>query len=313
MLRNISRNLDGIEYPDREREPVKYLSVRYSMSEWIVELWRKEYGMERTEQLLASFLKEVPLCIRANRSRIAPEELRELLEAEGLTVVPDQEFADVFYIEAVDYLKSLKSFEQGLFYVQDKSSMKAARAAEPKENDYVIDVCAAPGGKSILIAELMHGTGKVKACDLTEYKVSLIEDNIRRCGITNVEAVCRDATVYDETEKEKADIVVADLPCSGLGVMRRKKDIRYQMTPEKLKSLAALQREILHVVQEYVKPGGALVYSTCTIHRGENEENVEWFLKEHTGFELIYMEQLLPTEGNGDGFFIAKLRKKKNG
>lgn len=313
VLRNISRNLENIEYPDREKEPVRSLSVRYSMPEWIVELWRSEYGLERTEQMLASFLKEVPLSIRTNRSKIIPGQLKEILEAEGLTVVPDQELTDAFYIEGVDYLQSLESFRQGLFYVQDISSMKAAKAAEPKENDYVIDVCAAPGGKSIQIAELMHGTGRVKACDLTEYKVKLIEDNIRRCGITNMQAVCRDATVYDETEKEKADIVVADLPCSGLGVMRRKKDIRYQMTPEKLRTLAALQRKILHVVQEYVKPGGMLVYSTCTIHRGENEENVEWFLKEHTGFELIFMEQLFPSDGNGDGFFIAKLRKRSNG
>ena len=313
VLRNISRNLENIEYPDGKREPVKSLSVRYSMPEWIVELWCREYGMERAEELLASFLKEVPLSIRTNRSKITPGQLKETLEAEGLTVVPDQELEDAFYIEGVDYLQSLESFKQGLFYVQDISSMKAAKAAEPKDDDYVIDVCAAPGGKSIQIAEQMHGTGRVKACDLTEAKVRLIEDNIRRCGITNMEAVCRDARVYDETEKEKADIVVADLPCSGLGVMRRKKDIRYQMTPEKLKSLASLQREILHVVQEYVKPGGTLVYSTCTIHQGENEENVAWFMKEHTGFELISMEQLLPSDGTGDGFFIAKLRKRSDG
>lgn len=313
VLRNISRNLDKVEYPDREKEPIKSLSVQYSMPEWIVKLWQEEYGIERTKRMLASLLMEAPLSIRTNLSKNTPEQLKEILLSEGLTVISNPELPEAFYIEGVDYLQSLESFREGRFYVQDVSSMKVAKAAEPKENDYVIDVCAAPGGKSIQIAELLQGSGKVKACDLTEYKVGLIEENMRRCGIKNLEAICRDATIYDETEREAADIVIADLPCSGLGVMRRKKDIRYQMTPEKLKSLAALQREILHVVKEYVKPAGTLLYSTCTVHRGENEENIEWFLKEHIDFELIFMEQIFPMEGSGDGFFIAKLRKKRNG
>lgn len=309
VLRNIGRNLSEVKYPDENSEPVRSLSVRYSMPEWIVELWKEEYGIQQTKEILASFLEEAPLSIRTNLTKTTPESLKKTLLSEGVEVVADTELSYAFYITGVDYLQSLQSFCDGLFYVQDVSSMKVAEAAEPKQGDYVIDVCAAPGGKSIQMAELLAGTGRVKACDLTEYKVGLIEENIRRCGLTNVEAVQRDATVPDETDRGQADIVIADLPCSGLGVLRKKKDIRYRMTIEQAKELAELQRRILDVVCTYVKSGGTLMYSTCTIHRRENEDNVAWFLQKHPEFTLVSMEQLLPTQGSCDGFFIAKLRK----
>lgn len=310
VLRNIGRNLSAIEYPDEQTQPVKSLSIRYSMPEWIVELWISEYGFTQTKDILAAFMKEAPLSIRTNCTKTTPEELQQILEAEGLEVIADGGLPYAYYISGVDYLQSLKSFREGLFYVQDVSSMKVAQLAEPKPGDYVIDVCAAPGGKSIQLAELLAGTGRVKACDLTEYKVGLIEENIRRCGLTNIEAVQRDATVFDESDKEQADIVIADLPCSGLGVLRKKKDIRYRMTLKQADELAALQKKMLQVVCDYVKPGGTLMYSTCTIHKAENEDNVEWFLQKHPEFTVASMEQILPTQGNCDGFFIAKLRKK---
>lgn len=313
VLRNIGRNLDQIEYPDEDKEPVKSLSVRYSMPEWLIKLWENERGFEETKRILAAFMEEAPLTIRANLLKNTPKELKSILEEEGLAVTVSEELPYAFYIKGVDYYQSLESFRQGRFYVQDISSMKVVEAASPGEGDYVLDVCASPGGKSIHAAELLRQTGIVKACDLTEYKVGLIEENIRRCGVSNIQAIRRDATVYEESEKEKADIVIADLPCSGLGVLRRKKDIRYRVTKEQLSELIGLQRAILDVVHQYVKPGGTLIYSTCTIHKGENEENVAWFVREHPQFELISMEQILPTQGNGDGFFIAKLRKNTDG
>ena len=144
--------------------------------------------------------------------------------------------------------------------------MLVAHLAEPKEGDEIIDVCAAPGGKALHMAEVLCGTGHVQARDLTEYKVGLIEENILRSGMTNIEAVRWDATQKDETAVEKADIVVADLPCSGLGVLGKKTDLKYKMTEETQKELVALQRKMLSTVKDYVKPGGTLVYSTCTIH-----------------------------------------------
>jgi 16S rRNA (cytosine967-C5)-methyltransferase len=171
-------------------------------------------------------------------------------------------------------------------------------------------VCAAPGGKSSHLAEKLGGTGMVEARDLTEYKVSLIEENIARHGLENMNAVQKDATVYDEASEEKADVLICDLPCSGLGVMGKKTDIRYKMTKEKQKELVHLQRNILDTVHTYVKKGGVLIYSTCTIHQDENSGNVAWFIEKYPEFEVLFSEQIFPGEEYHDGFFIAKLRRK---
>lgn len=197
--------------------------------------------------------------------------------------------------------------------------MQAALLAEPKPGNYVLDVCAAPGGKSIHMAELLLeaerkeaevSPGIVEARDLTEYKVSLIQENLERCGLPNIRAKQADARALDREQIGKADIVLADLPCSGLGVLGRKADIKYKMTREASQELCSLQKEILHTVQQYVKPGGVLIYSTCTINPAENEENVHWFLQEHSDFQLQAQRQILPDGGRNDGFFLAKLRKE---
>mgnify|MGYP000572636608 CR=1 FL=1 len=153
------------------------------------------------------------------------------------------------------------------------------------------------------------GTGHVEARDLTEYKVALIRDNIERSGLTNINAVCQDAAIYDPHKKETADIVIADLPCSGLGVLGKKPDLRYKMNEKTEADLVELQKKILSVVKDYVKPGGKLLYSTCTIHREENEGNVEWFLKEYPEFELVKEKQMIPGRDAGDGFYIAILKR----
>jgi len=157
------------------------------------------------------------------------------------------------------------------------------------------------------MAELLHGTGMVEARDLTKYKVSLIEENIERCGLKNICAKQADARILEKDKVGKIDIVIADLPCSGLGVIGKKPDIKYKMTEEKCQELAELQREILHTVQHYVKAGGVLMYSTCTINPQENEDNVRVFLKEHPEFVLERQQQILPKKGKNDGFFLARL------
>ena len=184
--------------------------------------------------------------------------------------------------------------------------MLVAETAAPKKNDYVIDVCAAPGGKSTHMAELLQGSGMVEARDLTEYKVDLIRENIARHGLSNMKAVQMDATVDDPDSHQKADVLVCDLPCSGLGVIGRKSDIRYKMTAEKAHDLALLQQQMLDTVCAYVKCGGKLIYSTCTIHKEENEDNVAAFLKKHPKFTLVEQRQIFPMEGS-DGFFVAKM------
>jgi len=316
VLRNISRELSNVKYPDKDKTPVAYYSVKYSMPEWLVEKWIADYGVETASATFDAFAKEAPITIRTNLAKITPDDLARQLQSEGVNVkkvelqdVPALDYA--FMISGFDYLNALPSFCDGLFYVQDISSMMVAELASPKQGDYIIDVCAAPGGKSTHLAEKMQGTGMVEARDLTEYKVGLIEENIARHACANMKAVQMDATVSDEASVGKADIVIADLPCSGLGVMRKKTDIKYKMTPDKMTSLVELQRDMLHIVCNYVKEEGILLYSTCTIHRGENEENVAWFLEHHPEFELLSRQQIFPQEEFGDGFFIAKLRKNK--
>lgn len=310
VLRNISRNISDVRYPD-QKDMVRFLEVKYSMPQWIVKQWVNDYGMEKTEQILKGFDRETPLSIRTNTLKCTPEELGDKLKAEGVTVEPVKDLDYAFYISGFDYLNGLQSFEDGLFYVQDVSSMMAAELAAPEENDYVIDVCAAPGGKSTHLAEKLKGTGMVEARDLTDYKVDLIRDNIDRHELHNMKAVLMDATSYDEASVNKADVLICDLPCSGLGVLGRKTDIRYKISPEQEKELMELQRQILDTVHQYVKPGGTLVYSTCTIDKMENEDNVRWFADKYKNFVLKEERQLLPGQLGGDGFFLAKFIREK--
>ena len=325
VLRNVARNLDQIAYPT---EPRQRLSIQYSMPEWILNLWLKAYDSDIVEQMLQAFQRETPLTIRCNLRMVTPKQLKEHLEAEGVTVKVHPYLEYAFHISGFDYLGDLESFQNGEFSVQDISSMLVSELAGPKEGDYVIDVCAAPGGKSLHMAEKLNGSGHVEARDLTEYKVGLIQENIERTGLSNVEAVQQDALTFDETSVGKADIVLADLPCSGLGVLAKKTDLKYKATKEGADSLAKLQREMLKNVQAYVKDEGKLVYSTCTINPAENMDNVHWFLNECPEFELIDIHgslceelqkdvkengciQLLPGVHQSDGFFLACMKKRK--
>ena len=327
VLRSIVREGDKLLYPDAAIEPKRYLEVKYSVPGWIINRWMKAYGYEQTETILSHFYQESPLTIRTNRTKCTPEELRTKLINEQVTVekigeIPAEsgEFKDAldrlwgyaYTISDFDHLQSLQTFQDGDFYVQDLSSMLVAEMAAPKKGDYVIDVCAAPGGKSSHIAELMDGTGMVEARDLTEYKTDLIEENIRRHGLLNMKAVCMDATVFDRDSVGKADILICDLPCSGLGVMGKKTDIRYKMTEEKEKELVQLQRQILKTVIPYVKENGTVIYSTCTIDRAENEENAAWIEREFPELSLVAMKQMLPGEAGNDGFFISKFVRRKH-
>lgn len=308
VLRSIARNLDSVQYPPEGTK--EYLSVRYSMPPWILEQWLAWYTPEQVEQMLRNFLEEKPTSIRCNLHQISREDLKRKLAGEGVKAEEVPELPCALLISGYDYLAALPSFQEGDFQVQDISSMLVARRADPKEGAYVIDVCAAPGGKALHLADMLAGTGMVEARDISDYKVELIWDNIRRSGMDNIRAVRWDATVLDEESVEKADIVIADLPCSGLGVLGRKSDLKYRMTPESEAELASLQRKMLSVVWRYVRPGGKLVYSTCTINREENEENAAWFQAEHPDFRLVSEEQLLPGQQAGDGFYIAVFVRK---
>ena len=326
VLRNLSRQKDSMIMPDAVKESVKAFSVQYSVPEWMVEKVIKDYGIENAKNMFASLYENVgATSIRVNNSKISTEECIKLLEKEGVHVEEAFYVENALEISGYDSLAFLESFEKGYFQVQDVSSMLVGLAADPKPGDKIIDICAAPGGKSIHVADLLKGTGHVEARDLTDYKVSLIEENITRCEFENISAKRADALILDEAAKETADIVIADLPCSGLGVLKKKSDIKYRMGQSQIEELAQLQRDILKNAVTYVKSGGTLIYSTCTIAKEENDLQVDWIL-ENLPLQLVSFEgclceevlentdregvlQLLPGREKTDGFFLAKFRK----
>ncbi len=293
---------DSIEYPDEEAEPARYLSVAYSMPPWLAEHWIGSLGYADAKEICADFLRERPTTIRVNPEKTTPERMRVSLEAAGIRAeIVD---ADALRVSGYDRPAAIPGFSSGDFYVQDLGAIEAVRAADICPGWNIIDVCAAPGGKAIHAAQIMRGAGHVEARDLTEYKAGVIRENIRRCGVENMSVKVWDATVPDPDAVNTADLVIADVPCSGLGVLHAKPDIKYRMDPEKMRGLAALQRQILSAVRAYVKPGGRLLYVTCTVDRAENEENAAWFAGTYQDFSMRSERQILPDEKR-DGFYIA--------
>lgn len=326
VLRTITRQMDQLEYPVREQNLIRYLSVRYSMPEALVQRWLLDYGEETTEKMLADFLEEKPLTVRCRTYLNSVEKTCDSLRAQGVAVEPAPYLPYARRISGFNHILALDAFIQGRILVQDVSSMLVAEIADPKKGDYVIDLCAAPGGKSLHIGDKMEGFGTVDARDVSGYKVGLIEENIHRTGSINVQAKVQDATVFDVDSECLADIVLADVPCSGYGVIGKKPEIKFRSTPQKQDELVILQRNILDKAAEYVKPRGTLIFSTCTIAREENEENMMWFMNNHP-FKLESIDpylpdelksettalgylQLLPGVHGTDGFFIAKFRRK---
>jgi 16S rRNA (cytosine967-C5)-methyltransferase len=311
VLRSIARAHEAgeITYPDAKEHPLQALSVRYSMPEWMLQLWLNSYDAKSVEQMCQALLTERPTAIRVNTGNISAKKLRQELEQAGVTV-EDTGLEDALLISGYDHLGSLDAFLRGDFYVQDLGSMQVAHAAGVQPGWQAIDVCAAPGGKAIHVAQLLNGTGHVEARDLTEYKADLILDNIDRCRVENMSVKVWDATRPDASAEGTADLVIADLPCSGLGVLHRKPDIKYQMTLEQTVELAALQRKILAQVQSFVKPGGRLVYSTCTVNPAENQENAAWFVDTFPEFTGLSEQQILP-DTTRDGFYIAVFQRRK--
>ena len=330
FVNGVSRSLAREKKKGQEELP---FCVKYSVPEWMDAYFSTFYDERTRQEIWEACLKENDwnstqkkgLCVRLNCSRKPEKEILELLHEDGVTAEPIDGIHHAYLIRGYDTVDRLKAFQEGYIQVQDGSSILAGQAAAPSAGAYCIDVCAAPGGKSIHLADLLNGSGMVESHDLAMQKVDLIQENIQRCRFENIQASIADACEDRPEAHEKADLLMADLPCSGLGVIGQKPDIKYQMTKEKMDSLAALQRQILAVVQNYVKPGGVLLYSTCTINPAENQENVAWFLKQFPfqleslspyldetifgdGIQRGYI-QLLPGVYSGTGFFIARLRR----
>ncbi len=326
VLRSISRQKDQILWPEREKDEILYLSVKYSLPQWLLQFFAETYDKEIVERMAASFLEEQKTSLYCMGRDGGKDALKKELEAEGICVEDGLLCKDALRVSGYDSLYRLKAFREGRCFVQDESSMLAASIAGVKEGQLVLDLCSAPGGKALHMADQMHGTGMVIARDLTEDKTDFIEENIERTGLENIRAEVFDAREPDEEMIGKADVVLADLPCSGLGIMGRKNDIKYNVSLDGMKDLAKLQREILENAISYVKPGGVLVYSTCTINPAENQENYQW-IRENSELEPEDLRpylpeslqidtaeegyiQLLPGVHPCDGFFVGKLRRR---
>lgn len=319
MLRNFIRNGKKIKYDGLSGN--ERLSVEYSCPLWLVEQLVEQYGEENTKKVLSSSLGKPPVYIRVNTIKTTASDLIKLLAKEKIKAEPVQGMEHCLKLDRLGDVEKSPSFKKGLFHVQDLSSQLCCQTLRPIVNETVLDVCAAPGGKSFTMAQLMGNNGRLYSLDLHDMRVGLIEDGAARLGIRIISAMQNDASKFNE-ELPQADRVLCDVPCSGFGVIRRKPEIKYKDKAE-VEGLPAIQREILSTSAKYVKVGGTLVYSTCTLNRAENDEVAEWFAKEHPEFSPIvqqlpikgaensYKRTFFPDENGGDGFFTASFRRIK--
>lgn len=297
VLHNVDDNRIDIELLDN-------LSVKYSCPEHLIAMWKKAYGEEKTLQILSAINEKPPVYAVPNRLFVDADECLYELNNAGIF----GEIADgVIRIDSPFDLSNCKPFNDGLFHIEDLSSYKCAMALGAKENDVVYDVCSAPGGKAFTIAESMNNNGMVYAFDLHKHRVELIEKSAERLGITNMVCSVNDAAEYN-VSLCLADKILCDVPCSGFGIIRRKPEIRYKEL-DSVKELPDIQYKILDVSSKYLKVGGRIIYSTCTLNKRENEKVVEKFLSSHDGFTLIEEKTTFPSASGGDGFYYALMER----
>ena len=304
------------------KEPVSY-AEKYSHPDELISLLKQNLQKGKLESMLIADNAAPQTTVQANTLRTTVDALQKRLEDQGVTAMPHGWMPDCLVLSGTGSLEQLPAFREGLFYVQDPASKLSVLCAKlPEENIRVLDCCSAPGGKSFAAALAMGGKGSITSCDVHEHKTALIQNGARRLGLSNITARQQDATETVPEWLNAMDVVICDAPCSGLGIIRKKPDIRYKNLKE-TEDLPALQRKILSNQANYVKPGGILMYSTCTVLRRENEDVVKAFLEERTDFYLEPLDlpavfpknesgmlTLIPGEYDTDGFFISRLRRK---
>lgn len=318
VLRSFLR--DNKQIPVCE-DKLENLSVKYSCPKWLIEKWMNEYGEDLALDMLESSIGIPPVTARLNiLKKSADEIIKEIIET-GIEITKREETDNCVEFSNIGAISHSRVYRKGLFHIQDLSSQICCEILAPKPNETVLDVCSAPGGKAFTIAEIMNNQGRVIACDLHENRVNLIKQGAKRLGLSIVEPMVNDACVFCDKIGE-VDKVLCDVPCSGLGVIRRKPEIKYK-NPKEINNLQGVQKKILETSSEYLKRGGVLVYSTCTLSKSENDDIIDWFLENHPEFEkgdisgikniydCEYKLTISPKMFNSDGFFIAKLIKKR--
>ncbi len=322
ILRSMERSLQNMPVIP-QGDPVAYLSTLYSHPEWLVKEFILSLGEEETAQLLAADNSQPPTAVMVNTTRTTAEELKAMLEADHVEAEPHPWLENCLLLHRTGDLERLEAFQQGLFYVQDPASRLSVLAAGAKPGMKVLDCCAAPGGKSFAAAIAMENQGEIVSCDLHPHKKKLIQAGADRLGLTIISPKTADGKVFRPEWENAFDLVLVDAPCSGLGVIRKKPDIRYK-DPAPLADLPAVQLDILRNAARYVKPGGTLMYSTCTLLYRENGEVVETFLAENNSYKAeafplpgpVGLVQggsvtLWPHRHGTDGFFISKMRREE--
>lgn len=314
VLRQVCKN--GVVLPDKS-DLVQYYSVKYSCSPWLVKKWLNDYGQENTAAILSASIGAEKTVLRVNTLKITAANLKEKLVAQNIQaqdgILPDTLTVPAFGCD----ISSLPQFTQGLFHVQDTASAYCVLALNARDGDTVFDLCAAPGGKSFTVAQLMHNNGKILAFDLHQSRVKLIEDGAKRLGINIIKAAAGDAMIYNP-DLDQADKVLCDVPCSGFGVIGKKPEIKYK-NEEDVRSLPEIQLKILTNGARYVKKGGRLIYSTCTLNKDENESVCLSFLEKNSDFIAVkplpqvkdeVFLTFMPHKDGTDGFFVAAFERK---
>lgn len=286
------------------------LEEKYSIPNWIIEKFIKEEGMENTTKILSSFSKIRPIMIRLNTKYFEKDLILSDLKEEGYTIKEVDPDYNVYSLSGIDSLNASKAFSDGKFYIQDLSAMYPIFLANLKKGYKVLDTCASPGGKTLLMAEIVGDTGKILSCDISEKKTDKIKENIKKSGFLNIDVRIQDATKPNPDLREKFDAILADVPCSGLGVIGRKADIRYRLKKEDIKSLSFLQKEIIDNTISYLKKDGIFIYSTCTISKEENEDNRDYILNKYKDLYLFKEKKILPFMYESDGFYTAIFKKQ---
>jgi 16S rRNA (cytosine967-C5)-methyltransferase len=323
VLRNIIRTLDGIHYPNPDEDLTQYLAVYYSHPLWMIKRWLQRFGREETEKFLMAN-NEVPgLTLRINKLKITPSEFLTLLEKNNIPF-QGSSFIDYFIkVKSLSGIAQMNIFQSGLFTIQDESAALPVLLLDPQSGDRVIDMCAAPGGKTTFIAELMKNSGKIIAIDKYESKLNLIRTSCERLGIGNVETLVADSS---DVVIPPADKIIVDVPCSGLGTLRKKPDIKWKREPEDIQHLVRRQTTLLENAAGLVKPGGVLVYSTCTVEPEENSGVIHTFLEKHPEFKIDDAQKFVnssvvtsegfietfPHRHHVDGSFAARLIKNSD-
>lgn len=322
VLRSMLREEKPIKWPDKRKQRNQYIAKWYSFPQWLIDGWVKEYGFADTERLCEYFNNPAQTWIRVNTLKATAEEIKSVFEHLNIEYVQHPALPEAFCLKSLQKIKQSSLFKQGKIIVQDLSAMLPALVLNPSKGNQVLDMCAAPGGKTTYLSAIMNNSGSIMACDLHPHRVELIEHNVKRLGVENVRCYAGDATALPDDCYVRFDAVLLDAPCSGLGVLNRRADLRWRIRKSSLPEIEQLQEQLLDAACHYLKPQGTFVYSTCTLNKNENEYQIKRFLEKHPNFECVPFECLGETCESGqktiypyidqtDGFFIAKLVRKE--